>query len=233
MHDPTYHAHRTIVEMNTNYWCERWAKNETGFHKDEINPHLQHFWPKLNLAAGSRVFVPLCGKSRDMLWLREQGHEVIGVEISPLAIEAFFAENGLLASNTKYGDFDIYQSNGFRLYCGDFFRLKPEDISGVNAVFDRASLIALPPSMHNAYADHMQTILPPGANTLLITLSYPQHEMRGPPFSVNEPEVRNLYEKTGQVQLLHSADVLDNEPHFRNKGLSQLQENVFLVTHNL
>lgn len=219
--------------MDTNFWCERWARNEIGFHKNEINPHLQRFWPELNLTAGSRVFVPLCGKSRDMLWLREQGHEVLGVEISPLAIETFFAENGLHASVTKHGTFSIYRSNGFQLYCGNFFQLMPEDISGVTAVFDRASLIALPPQMRNAYANHMHTILPPGVKTLLITLSYPQHEMQGPPFNVDEPEVRTLYENTSQVQLLHNTDILSSEPHFRNKGLSQLQENIFLITNNL
>lgn len=216
--------------MDTNYWCERWARNETGFHKNEINPNLQRFWPKLNLAEGSRVFVPLCGKSRDMLWLREQGHEVIGVEISPLAVETFFAENGQQASVTKHGAFRIYQSNEFQIYCGDFFQLTSEDITGVSAVFDRASLIALPPSMRHAYAAHMLNILAPGVTTLLITLSYHQHEMQGPPFSVNESEVRELYGKSSQIQLLHNAGVLDDEPHFRNKGLSQLQENIFLLT---
>ncbi|CAH1090459.1 Thiopurine S-methyltransferase [Candidatus Nitrotoga sp. 1052] len=218
--------------MDTDYWCERWARSETGFHQNEINTHLQRFWPALNLAPGSRVFVPLCGKSRDMLWLRGQGHEVVGVEICPLAVEAFFAESGLQASVTKHGAFNLYQTEGLRLYCGDFFQMTSEDMAGVSAVFDRASLIALPPSMRSAYAAHMQTILASGVNTLLVTFDYPQHEMQGPPFSVKEPEVKALYEKTGEVRLLHNADILDKEPRFRDKGITQLQEKVFLVTHN-
>jgi len=220
------------MNMDTDYWCERWVRNETGFHQNEINPHLQRFWPELNLASGSRVFVPLCGKSRDMLWLRGQGHEVVGVEICPLAVEAFFAESDLQASVTKHGAFSIYQAEGFRLYCGDFFQMTSDDMAGVSAVFDRASLIALPPSMRSAYAARMQTILASGVNTLLVTFDYPQHEMQGPPFSVKEPEVRALYEKTGEVRLLYSADILDKEPRFRDKGITQLQEKVFLVTHN-
>lgn len=219
--------------MDADYWRERWVRGETGFHQNEISPHLQRFWSALNLVPGSRVFVPLCGKSRDMLWLRGQGHEVVGVEISLLAVEAFFAENGLHASVTKYGAFSIYQAEGFRLYCGDFFRMTSEDVAGVSAVFDRASLIALPPTMRSAYAVHMQTILASGVNTLLVTFDYPQHEMQGPPFSVKEPEVRALYENTGEVRLLHSADILAKEPRFRDKGLTQLQEKVFLVTYNL
>ena len=218
--------------MDTTYWCERWTRSETGFHQNEINPHLQRFWPELDLAPGSRVFVPLCGKSRDMLWLREQGHEVIGVEISPLAAEAFFAENNMHASVTKQGAFSIYQTEGLRFYCGDFFQMTSEDMTGVSAIFDRASLIALPPSMRSAYAAHMQTILTSDAKALLVTFDYLQHEMQGPPFSVDEPEVRAFYENKGAVRLLSSADILDKEPRFRDKGLTQLQENVFLVTHN-
>lgn len=218
--------------MDTDYWRERWSRDETGFHQKEINPHLQRFWPALNLTSGSRVFIPLCGKSRDILWLRAQGHEVIGVEISVLAVEAFFAENGLHASVTKHDTFSIYQTAGIQLYCGDFFQLTSEDMAGVSAVFDRASLIALPPPMRSAYATHMQTILASGVKTLLITFDYPQHEMQGSPFSVKEPEVRTLYEKTGEVRLLYSADILDKEPRFRDKGITQLQERIFLVTHN-
>lgn len=218
--------------MDTDYWCERWVRSETGFHQNEINPHLRQFWPALNLTPGSRVFVPLCGKSQDMLWLRAQGHEVVGVEISPLAVEAFFAENNLQASATKHGTASIYQTEGLRLYCGDFFRVTAENMAGVSAVFDRASLIALPPSMRSAYAAHMQNILAPGVKTLLVTFDYPQHEMQGPPFSVQEPEVRALYEKTSEVRLLHSADILNKETRFRDKGITQLQENIFLVTYN-
>lgn len=218
--------------MNADYWCERWAKSETGFHQNEINPHLQRFWPALNLTPGSSVFVPLCGKSRDMLWLRGQGHEVVGVEICPLAVEAFFAENGLHTSVIKQGTFSVYKTERLRLYCGDFFQMASKDMAGVSAVFDRASLIALPPSMRSAYAAHMQTILASGVNILLVTLDYPQHEMQGPPFSGKELEVRALYEKTGEVRLLYSADILDKEQRFRDKGITQLQEKVFLVTYN-
>jgi thiopurine S-methyltransferase len=105
----------------------------------------------------------------NILWLREQGHELVGVEICQLAVEAFFAESGLQASVTKHGAFNIHQTEGLRLYCRDFFQMTSEDMAGVSAVFDRASLIALPPSMRSAYVAHMQTILALGVNTLLVT----------------------------------------------------------------
>jgi len=218
--------------MDADFWLDRWLKSEIGFHQDEINLHLQKFWPLLSLPSGSHVFVPLCGKSRDMIWLHEQGHYVIGVEMSPVAVEAFFSENSISFSVTKHRDFSKYQADGFTLYCGDFFYLVPDDIGGVSAVFDRGSLIALPPSMRCAYVNHMQAILPHDSKILLVTLDYPQHEMNGPPFSVGELEVSELYARTGDIQLLHSADILDKETRFREKGLSRLFEKVYLVTHN-
>src|SRR5574340_1608572 len=147
--------------MKKDFWLERWERKEIGFHQDEINPYLRQYWQELHLARGSEVFVPLCGKSRDMLWLREQGHAVLGVELSPLAAQAFFEENGLSPQRTRGERFDSYEADGIRILCGDFFDLDRDDLAGVKAVYDRASLIALPPEMRERYARHLESILPP------------------------------------------------------------------------
>ena len=81
--------------MEPGFWHERWERAEIGFHKQEINVHLQQFWNCLELPAGERVFVPLCGKSLDLLWLAGEDHPVTGVELSPIAVDAFFQENEL------------------------------------------------------------------------------------------------------------------------------------------
>jgi len=215
--------------MHPDFWHDRWSNNQIGFHQAETNPHLRECWPTLDVAPGSRVFVPLCGKSRDMLWLCEQGYEVVGVEISPLAAEAFFAENGLKPTVSHEGDFVVYRTAGLSLYCGDFFALTPGDLAGVDAVFDRASLVALPPEMRAAYAQHMQSLLTPGTPILLVAFDYPQHEMAGPPFSVQEAEVRSLYGAHYAVQLLHGVDILAGEPRFRDKGVSRMEEKVYAL----
>ena len=59
--------------MNPDFWRERWENREIGFHRDAAHPYLTRFWPTLGIAPGSRVFVPLCGKSNDLLWLRPFG----------------------------------------------------------------------------------------------------------------------------------------------------------------
>jgi thiopurine S-methyltransferase len=216
--------------MKKEFWLERWEKAEIGFHQDELNLYLRLYWQELQLARDSVVFVPLCGKSRDMLWLREQGHHVFGVELSAIAVQAFFNENGRIPQHTTSNRFDCYEENDIRILCGDFFDLTMDDLANVVAVYDRASLIALPPEMRERYVLHLVNILPPATQILLITVDYPQPEMQGPPFSVAAAEVEALFREHGHVRLLAQPDVLAQNPRFQERGLSRLRENIFHLT---
>lgn len=213
--------------MEPRFWHERWEAGQTGWHLETVHPHLEAHWPRLNLAAETRVFVPLCGRSRDLLWLAGEGHRVIGVELSPIAVEGFFADAGLDPLVRKEGAFTRYAVDEIEILCGDFFHLDRECLGPVEAVYDRASLIALPPSMRESYAERMKALLDPEVTTLLITLDYDQDLMKGPPFSVHEPEVRALYEPEFEVQLLATPDILDESPRFRERGLTRLHEPVY------
>ncbi len=212
------------------YWIERWKREDTGFHQNEINPYLRRYCQELHLPCGSEVFVPLCGKSRDMLWLREQEHSVLGVELSRIAVQAFFEENAYSPSHVTGKKFDQWEADGIRILCGDFFDLRKDDLAKVSAVYDRASLIALPPETRAHYASHLLGILPPGTQILLITFDYPQPEMPGPPFAVSPAEVETLYRERAEVRLLAQVDVLEQNPRFQERGLSRLQESIFLLT---
>ena len=216
--------------MEGKFWLERWVRQDTGFHQRDVNAHLRSFWPVLGLAAGDAVFVPLCGKSGDMTWLRAQGHPVLGVELSPLAVTAFFSENGLAPQRRRQGVFDVAESDGIRIFCGDFFDLTVDDLAGMKVVYDRAALVALPPTMRERYAAHMAEILPPGTPMLLLTLEYPPAQMQGPPFSVPPSEVERLYGPRGDVRLLRRDDVLSENRLFAERGVTALYACAFLVT---
>jgi thiopurine S-methyltransferase len=216
--------------MKKDFWLERWDREEIGFHQNEVNPYLCEYWQELHLARGSMVFVPLCGKSQDMLWLRKQGHQVMGVELSNIAVQAFFKENGYTPHHVTRGKFAHCEADGIRILCGDFFDLSKDDLAKVSAVYDRASLIALPPEMRERYVRRLANILPPATQILLITVDYPQPEMQGPPFSVSSGEVEALYREHAEVRLLAQLDVLAQNPRFQQRGLSRLQENIFLLT---
>jgi thiopurine S-methyltransferase len=210
--------------MDPAFWHARWEAGQIGFHQPEFHVLLRRLWPRLSLRAGERVFVPLCGKSLDMLWLLEQGHRVLGVELSPLAVAAFFRDNGLSPSPRSEDGFECWGLDELELWCGDYFNLRPEHLAEVGAVYDRASLIALPPELRRRYAERLAALLPPATPVLLITLEYPQGQMAGPPFSVGEDEVRELFGAAFEVELLETASILDQEPRFRAKGLSDLLE---------
>jgi len=216
--------------MEKDFWLERWEREETGFHQDDVNPYLRQYWQELKRAPGCEVFVPLCGKSRDMLWLRQQGHPVLGVELSPIAVQSFFTENGYIPHHDNNKKFDRCDADGIRILCGDFFDLSKDDLANVSAVYDRASLVALPPEMRERYASHLVSILPPATQILLITFDYPQTEMSGPPFAVSVDEVEKLYRDYAEIRLLAQLDVLAQNSRFQQRGLSSLQENIFLLT---
>lgn len=214
--------------MHEDFWRQRWARNEIGFHLSEVNPYLQQFWPALNVPVGAQVLVPLCGKSVDMVWLTQQGYRVLGVELAQAAVEAFFGEQGLLAEIDQFGAFRRYRSGTIEVLCGDFFSLTAADLLECRALYDRAALIALPAPMRERYAAHLAAVLPSGCAGLLVTLDYPQEQMPGPPFAVGEVEIQQLLgTPQWSVQLLEARDVLGENWRFLQRGLSQLSERVY------
>ena len=217
--------------MDTEFWIERWEKQQIGFHQKEINNYLKKYWDKArSMHPDSQVFVPLCGKSRDMLWLHEQGHEVLGIELSELAVQDFFAENQLDFEHNDHPHFKPYVSGNIQLLHGDFFFLQKDDLRETHLVYDRASLVALPPEMRVQYVEHLVSILPEEVSILLVIMEYPQKEMSGPPFSVSEDEVTTLYQQDFNIDKLATFDIYQENPRFRDKGLSSLLEKVFLLT---
>jgi thiopurine S-methyltransferase len=217
--------------VNTQFWLDRWAQGQIGFHQAKVNPYLQAYWSRLGIEQTATVFVPLCGKSLDMRWLSERGHGVIGIEVSQKAVREFFAENDLAPTVTTRGRFEHWESGRLRLLCGDFFDLEPDDLQSVGAVFDRAALVAMPPELRSRYASKLMQVIPPATPVLLVAMTYAQHEMKGPPFAVDETAVRSLF-PDARVELLTSREVLGENPHFRERGLTALTEQSYFVRYN-
>jgi thiopurine S-methyltransferase len=213
--------------MDPEFWHQRWAANQIGFHQQEINSHLQRHWQGLDLPSDSRILVPLCGKSLDMIWLREQGHAVVGIEISTVAVEAFFAENGLTPVVRQETDYSCWSYDGIELYCGDFFSLHTAQLGTLAGCYDRAALIAIPAAQRPRYAGHLASLLPAASRGLLVTLEYRQAEMNGPPFAVARAEVNRLFSDTFDIEHLEHLDALAANPAFREKGLTGLTEHVW------
>jgi thiopurine S-methyltransferase len=216
--------------LQPEFWHERWRKSQIGFHQSAVDTRLQQYWPDLGLATGSRVFVPLCGKSLDMLWLLELGFSVVGIDLSAVALESFCMENGIAAKRRTLGALEVYETENLQLYCGDFFALTATLLGPVAAVYDRAALIAWTPEQRAAYVSHITSLTSNGTQTLLIAMEYPQAQMSGPPFSVSADDVEHLYARSHTIRELGRYDILANEPRLRSRGVSQLHEACYQLT---
>ncbi|HTL14779.1 MAG TPA: thiopurine S-methyltransferase [Thermomonas sp.] len=211
--------------MNPEFWQQRWADRQIGFHQGTPTPLLLKHWPGLGVPAGATVFVPLAGKSLDMAWLAAQGYRVLAVELSQIAVDAFFAEHALVpeVEETRYGRH--HRAGGIELIRGDAFGLDDALLAQCAAVFDRAALIALPPDLRRRYAGELYTRLPAGCRGLLVTLDYPQAERDGPPFSVPDEEVRALYGRDWDVERLERRPIPPDHPGYVG-GVSRLDTSV-------
>ena len=200
-------------------WLERWRVGRIGWHEDEGNACLKTYWR----VSGRRVLVPLYGKTQDMKWLAEQGNRVIGVELSRLAIEAFFAEHQIEYTVRK-GKLPAYQSadETITIYCGDYFELTAIQC---DAHYDRGAFIAIPPDLRPAYATHTSSLLLPGAEQLVITLEYDQGVAEGPPFSVSDDELLSYWP---DLVCVDAHDDLENgPPKFIEAGLTAMTQKVW------
>ncbi|MDQ2069024.1 thiopurine S-methyltransferase [Natronospira bacteriovora] len=215
--------------MDPEFWRERWQNDQIGFHEGAVNRLLQSHWHHLNPVPGEAVLVPLCGKAHDLAWLRDQGHEVIGVELSDRACAAFFAERGIEPEESSGQRFTCYRHRQIALWCGDFFQLSPDDIGPVGLVYDRAALIALPEAMRQPYVTHLRHLTGPQARTLLVTLDYPEQPgFQGPPFNVSDGEVERLFGDSHHIERLHHGP-LPADDGLRKRGLQGGTESVFCL----
>ncbi|MDJ0753076.1 MAG: thiopurine S-methyltransferase [Ardenticatenaceae bacterium] len=214
--------------MKRDFWHSVWQNNRINFHQPNVNPYLQKYWPTLGLS-NETVFVPLCGKSKDMMWLSQQGHPVFGVELSRLAVEQFYADHRLQPDIEDVVHHQRFSASGIELWVGDFFDLTAEEIGHPAAAYDRASLIALPPLMRAEYAAKFAQLMGKGSRTLLFTIDYPQEKMDGPPFAVSPIEVELLYEKKFKITHLRSRNILDRSPRFAANGMDHMNLEMFVL----
>lgn len=207
--------------MEFSFWNERWKTGQIGFHENKPNAQLVKYASRL-APARTRVLVPLAGKSRDVAFLASLGHEVVAVEFVEQAAREFFAESGVVPFEGRENGLITLRHQGVTFLVGDFFAV-PESMFGtVGAVFDRAALVALEPDTRVRYAARVGSLVARGARMLLVTFVHDLAE--GPPFSVNEEEVRRLYQNQMTLELLESVDVLDTSPRFADRGATFILE---------
>lgn len=211
-------------------WHDHWERNDIAFHLPAVNPLLEKYWSQLGITSTATVLVPLCGKTLDLLWLAKRGHHVIGVELSPIACEAFFTENKLLFDKKIKNNFTVYYNDKIELYCGDFFALSRDTLPPITAIYDRAALIALPDEIRQRYAHHLIKLLAPDGQLFLIV--YDSNDtVQGPPYPVSSGEIKQLFGEQFQIQELERTQKTEFSEHLRQKGYHTLYEVVYHLNH--
>jgi thiopurine S-methyltransferase len=212
--------------MDHDFWRRRWEKTEIAFHEGVPNAFLTAHLARLALPKSARLFLPLCGKTQDIHWLLAQGFRVAGAELSAIAVDQLFADLGVVPTRTHHDGFTrcAAPAIGLDIFQGDLFRLDHRALGPVDAVYDRAALVALPPAMRPAYAAHI-VALTRAAPQLLVTYEYDQQKMDGPPFSVPHEEVLRHYANTYAVSRLETREVADGL-----KGKCAATESACLLT---
>lgn len=217
--------------MDSEFWLARWQENRIGFHRTEANPNLVKWWASVGLSPDATVLVPLCGKSKDLLWLG-RSHNVLGVELSTAAKEQFWLESSLEPTESIAGPYAVSQNGSVTFLVGDFMCLPALYPRAFEGFYDRAALIALPPEMRRQYADTQKALIKPGGRGLMVTVEYDQTEMQGPPFSVSVEDIRSLYEPEFRVEVLESMSAQTLSPNLTARGVTSLTEHIFLVTRS-
>jgi thiopurine S-methyltransferase len=211
--------------VDTAFWIKKWVDGEIGFHQSEFHPQLQKYADQFTIGT---ILVPLCGKTRDMLYLASKGHQVIGVELSPIACQGFFDENGISYTKKLIQDFTVYTSASITLWCGDFFQLPHEVWENVSGLYDRAALVALPPDSRKKYAAAVVENGAKQTGMLLVTFEYPQEVYGGPPFAVSQSEVSGLY-KAAKVQRLQIQEDKNFQHHPKLSSV-KVSESVYWIS---
>lgn len=193
--------------MNPEFWQKRWQENQIGWHNSKAHPLLAKHFQTLSLKKGNRIFIPLCGKTLDIRWLLSQGYKVAGAELSELAVEQLFTELGIAPNIVKQGNLKHYSAESIDIFVGDIFDLSPTVLGNIDAVYDRAALVALPTEIRDRYSMHLRNIVNKAPH-LLLTFEYDQTTMDGPPFSIGHDEVNRQYLDTYKIDHLESIEVL-------------------------
>ncbi|WP_309496262.1 thiopurine S-methyltransferase [Sulfurovum sp.] len=194
--------------MEANFWHNLWETNATGWHLGDTNPFLLEFFEQLELKTDHRIFIPLCGKTRDIKWLLDSGHKVVGAELNENAIQELFASLLLQPKVQKVGQLTLYSAKDIDIFVGDIFELNKEVLGNVDAIYDRGALVALPKEMRIQYTSLLCNITE-SAPQLLINFEYDQSLLEGPPFSITKTEIEEHYLEFYDIKLLKSLHLED------------------------
>ncbi|MDC0610326.1 thiopurine S-methyltransferase [Vibrio sp.] len=216
-----------MISEDNSLWLSMWKNGHTDFHQTSVNQQLQDYWHRLNIPTMGRVLVPLCGKSKDLIWLARRGYEVIGIELSSIAVRAFFEENNLKPKKTRCGNFTVWRHGHIRIFCGDIFVLKSTDIGKIDAIYDRAALSALPETIRKLYVTTLLSFMPFLKPMLLLTTEDADPLRTTHSQALIDSEISDLYSPHFAIEVWYGDSYQANQVHETVNKVYQMNIRVF------
>lgn len=211
-------------------WSKRWAEGKTGWHLNSINAHLQEYHQILFQNPTPRILVPLCGRSLDVAWLAGKGAQVIGIDLVEQPLLGIFTDCAKQPVQSKVAGLTSLQAGGIQLIHSDIFSVTREVIDPVDAIYDRAALVALDPSLRTTYVEHCLSLLRPGGRLLLLTYDSSADESSGPPYPVRPGVVEELYAEWSTCRCLNSTDTFpDDEDRLQRRNLTWMRTTIWEI----
>jgi thiopurine S-methyltransferase len=214
--------------MSNEFWLNKWETNDITFHEMNTNPDLIKYIGELNINSGSTIFVPFCGKTKDMLWLSENGFNVVGVELSKIACDDFFSEANITPRISQREKFVKYEHGNIKIFCGDLFDLTNLDLPTIHAVYDCKAIIALPPTLRRKYVEHIIECIGGKINFLLITRES-RSSVTPPPYNIDKQEINLLFGSNFNTKQVKQLTMLNIPERLVKKGYSDITECAYII----
>ena len=211
--------------MPLDFWSQVWQEGTIRFHQKDYNSQMISFFKDMDLK-GKSVFIPLAGKTKDILFFLEKRSFVTAIEFVESAIIDFFKEN-----NIHYTKKDsTYFAPNLTFHCMDYFKF--EVSAPFDVLYDRASQVVFNSELRPAYYDHMKTLISPQTIVLLAAIDHSGPSDYGPPYKISPAEVTEAYKKMNIPLRIYSEATEVASEKMQTAGIQELNS-YFLIKKDL
>lgn len=172
------------MELNANFWNERYAEQETGWDIGYPSPAIKEYLDGIK-DKNIHILIPGCGKAYEAEYAHQLGFKNVFVaDYAPLALEEF---------SKRVPDFPSEH-----LLVADFFKIE----QSFDLIIEQTFFCALDPSLRDAYVQKMKSLLKPKGKLVGLMFNAPMNADR-PPYGGTMEEYKERFKKAfGNIHII-------------------------------
>lgn len=160
------------------YWSNLYQTNEAGWDKGRCAPPIARLLREGHLPLGAHLAVIGCGPGHEAFEAVRCGYQVTAIDFALEAIAGVRSKSIELGLNVNAEQADVF----------DLAKRWPTTFDGI---IEHTCLCAIDPARRSEYAQAVAGALKPDG--LLLGLFYAHDRPDGPPYSIHEAEVRDIF----------------------------------------